>query len=125
MTLLSTRFAGYVFVMLAMLAAGLSTGTRFYYLVFYALLAMLLLGFVSVLWTLLTLRVTLKGVATRVERGERIPAVFTLRHGCPLPVAAIRVGLSLPSACAPSQEVIVSCPPFARRTSPAPPSTCR
>ena len=91
MTLFSTRFAGYVFVMLAMLAAGLSTGTRFYYLVFYALLAMLLLGFVSVLWTLLTLRVTLKGVANRVERCERIPAVFTVRHGCPLPVAAIRV----------------------------------
>ena len=116
MTLFSTRFAGYVFVMLAMLAAGLSTGTRFYYLVFYALLAMLLLGFVSVLWTLLTLRVTLKGVANRVERCERIPAAFTVWHGCPLPVAAIRVRLSVPSACAPNQEVNVSCPPFARRT---------
>ena len=48
--------------MAAMLAAGLSTGTRLYYLVFYALLAMLLLGAVAVVWTLVTLRVTLKGV---------------------------------------------------------------
>ena len=72
MTLLSPRFAGYALVMLAMLAAGLSTGTRLYYLVFYALLAMLLLGAVAVVWTLATLRVTLKGVGARVERGERI-----------------------------------------------------
>jgi len=116
MTLLSPRLAGYALVMLAMLAAGLSTGTRLYYLVFYALLAMLLLGAVAVVWTLLTLRVTLKGVGARVERGERIPAVFTVRHACPLPVAAIRVRLSVPSACAAQQEVNVSCPPFSRRT---------
>ena len=116
MTILSTRRAGFALVMAAMLAAGLSTGTRLYYLVFYALLALLLLAAVSVGWTLVTLRVTLKGVAARVERGERIPAVFTVRHGCPLPVSAIRVRLSVPSALAPNQEVNVSCPPFARRT---------
>lgn len=116
MTLLSPRLAGFALVMAAMLAAGLSTGTRLYYLVFYALLAMLLLGVVAVVWTLFTLRVTLKGVAARVERGERIPAVFAVRHACPLPVAAIRVRLSVPSAGAPRQEVNVSCPPFARRT---------
>jgi len=116
MTLLSPRLAGFALVMAAMLAAGLSTGTRLYYLVFYALLAMLLLGVVAVAWTLFTLRVTLKGVAARVERGERIPAVFAVRHACPLPVAAIRVRLSVPSSGAPRQEVNVSCPPFARRT---------
>ena len=116
MTNISARTAGYVLVMLAMLAAGLSTGIRLYYLVFYALLAMLLLGAVAVGWTLITLRVTLKGVSARVQRGERIPAVFTVGHGCPLPVSAIRVRLSVPSVLAPNQEVNVSCPPFARRT---------
>ena len=52
MTLLSPRLAGYALVMLAMLAAGLSTGTRLYYLVFYALLAMLLLALnvVQMVW---------------------------------------------------------------------------
>ena len=116
MALLSTRRAGYALVMAAMLAAGLSTGTRLYYLIFWALLSMLLLGLVSVGWTLLTLKVQLKGVRSRVNRGERISAVFSVRHGCLLPVSAIRVQLSVPSAYAPIQEVNVSCPPFARRT---------
>ena len=112
----TTRRAGYALLMAAMLAAGLSTGTRLYYLIFYALLALLLLAAVSVGWTLVTLRVTLKGVAARVERGERIPAVFTVRHACPLPVSTIQVRLSVPSALTPSQAVNVSCPPFARHT---------
>ena len=116
MELFTTRKAGYALLMAAMLAAGLSTGTRLYYLIFYALLALLLLAAVSVGWTLITLRVTLKGVAARVERGERIPAVFTVRHACPLPVSAIQVRLSVPSALAPNQAVNVSCPPFTRRT---------
>ena len=116
MTFLNTRRAGYALVMAAMLAAGLSTGTRLYYLIFYALLAMLLLGLASVVWTLATLRVELKGVKARVNRGEQIPGVFTVRHGCLLPVSAIRVRLSVPSACAPTQEVNVSCPPFVQKT---------
>lgn len=116
MTFLNARRAGYALVMAAMLAAGLSTGTRLYYLIFYALLAMLLLGLVSVVWTLATLRVELKGVKARVNRGEQIPATFTVRHGCLLPVSAIRVRLSVPSACAPTREVNVSCPPFVQKT---------
>ena len=116
MTFLNARRAGYALVMAAMLAAGLSTGTRLYYLIFYALLAMLLLGLASVAWTLMTLRVELKGVRARVNRGEQIPAVFTVRHGCLLPVSAIRVRLSVPSACAPAQDVNVSCPPFVQKT---------
>ena len=113
---LNSRRAGCALVMAAMLAAGLSTGTRLYYLIFYALLAMLLLGAVSVAWTLLTLKFELKGVRARVNRGERMSAVFTVRHGCPLPVAAIRIHLSVPSACAPTQQVNVSCGPFRART---------
>ncbi len=116
MHVLTSRRAGYALVMAAMLAAGLSTGTRLYYLIFYALLAMLLLGAVSVAWTLVTLKFELRGVRARVSRGERMPAVFTVRHGCPLPVAAIRIHLSVPSACAPEQQVNVSCGPFRART---------
>ncbi len=116
MSFLTSRRAGYALVMAAMLAAGLSTGTRLYYLIFYALLAMLLLGAVSVAWTLMTLKFQLRGVRARVIRGERMPAVFTVRHACPLPVAAIRIHLSVPSACAPVQQVNVSCGPFRSRT---------
>ena len=99
-----------------MLAAGLSTGTRLYYLIFFSLAAMLALGVVSAAWTLLSLRFEIRGVRTRVERGERMIAVFTVRHGCVLPVSAIRIRLNVPSSYAPTQEVNVSCPPFSRRT---------
>jgi len=116
MMLFNSRRAGYALVMAAMLACGLSTGQRVYYLIFYALLAMLLLGLASALWTLLTIRLDLRGVRTRVSRWERMTAVFTVRHGCPLPVMAIRVGLNVPSANAPVQEVNVSCLPFRART---------
>ena len=110
------RRAGFMLVMASMLAAGLSTGTRVYYLIFYALLAMALLGFVSVLWTLWTLKFDLQGVRTRATRGDRMTAVFTVRHLCPLPVSVIRARLNVPSACAPTQAVDVSCPPFSART---------
>ena len=116
MNALNARRMGYALVMAAMLAAGLSTGTRLYYLIFLALAAMLALGAVSALWTLVTLKFDIKGVRTRVNRGERMMTVFAVRHACLLPVAAIRVHLSVPSAYAPDQEVNVSCPPFARRT---------
>ena len=116
MSFLTSRRAGYALVMAAMLAAGLSTGTRLYYLIFYALLAMLLLGAVSVLWTLMTLKCDVKGVRGRVTRGERMSAVFSVRHGCLLPVSAIHISLNVPSAYAPVQEVNVSCGPFRTRT---------
>lgn len=113
---LNSRRLGYGLVMAAMLAAGLSTGTRFYYLIFLGLAAMLALGFIAALWTLFTLRFDIKGVRTRVNRGDRMMTVFTVRHGSLLPVSAIRVHLNVPSAYAPTQEVNVSCPPFVRRT---------
>ena len=116
MTAFNGRRAGYALVMASMLAAGLSTGTRLYYLIFYALLAMLLLGAVSVVWTLLTLKFDIRGVRTRVSRGDRLMAVFTVRHGCLLPVSAINIRLNVPSAYAPTQEVSVSCRPFATAT---------
>ena len=115
MAISNSRRAGYALVMAAMLAAGLSTGTRLYYLIFCALFGMLLLGAASALWTLYTLRFDIRGVRTRVRRGERMTAVFTVRHACLLPVSAIRVQLNVPSAFSPVQEVNVSCPPFSSR----------
>ena len=113
---LNSRRLGYGLVMAAMLVAGLSTGVRFYYLIFLALLAMLLLGLAATLWTLFTLRFDIKGVKARVSRGERMMTVFTVRHASLLPVSSIRVHLNVPSAYAPTQEVNVSCPPFSERT---------
>ena len=47
MYVLNSRRAGFALVMAAMLAAGLSTGTRLYYLIALALLLMLALGLVA------------------------------------------------------------------------------
>ena len=116
MNALNSRRAGCALVMAAMLAAGLSTGTRMYYLVFFGLLAMLLLGLAAALWTLWTLKFDIRGVRTRVTRGDAIMAVFSVRHGCLLPVSAVRIHLNVPSAYAPEQQVNVLTPPFAART---------
>ena len=116
MTLLSGRRVGYALCMAALLAAGLSTGTRLYYLIFFLLLMMLLLGLLSVVWTLWSVKVDLKGVRARVTRGDSLMTVFTVRHTSLLPVSAIHVTLSVPSGGATGQEVNVTAPPFAART---------
>lgn len=116
MSILNARRAGYALVAAAMLAAGLSTGTRIYYLIFLGLLAMLALGLASVLWTLWTVKFAIKGVRARVTRGDAMMTVFTVRHGCLLPVSAVQIQLNVPSAYAPTQTVNVSTPPFAQRT---------
>ena len=114
--MMGSRRAGYALCMAALLAAGLSTGTKVYYLMFLTLLAMLLLALISVLWTLLTLKIELKGVKARVTRGDRLMCLFTVRHSSLLPVSAVRVQLSVPSGYAGSQEVNVYTPPYVART---------
>ena len=115
MSAFTPRRVGFALVMLSMLAAGLSTGARFYYLLFLVMAAMLVLGAASALWTLFTLKLDMQGVKRRVTRGGSMMTVFTVRHGCPLPVSAILVELSVPSSYAPSQLVNVSAPPFTTR----------
>ena len=116
MSFLSARRAGYVLCMAALLAAGMSTGTHIYYLMFLMLAAMLVLALASVLWTLATLRFSMKNVRARVTRGEQLMTVFTVRHASLLPVSAIRIQLSVPSGYASAQEVNVFTPPFTART---------
>ena len=116
MSISASRRAGYALVMAAALAAGLSTGNRLYYLVFTALLMMLVIGFVSALWMLASLRLETRGIRTRVDRGERIAAAITVRHTCPLPVSTIRIRMNVPSSYAPVQEISVSCPPFIKHS---------
>ena len=116
MNILNARRVGYALCMLALLAAGLSTGTRLYYLVFFMLLTMLILGLISVVWTLGSVKLELKGVRARVTRGDRLMTVFSVRHASLLPVSAIRVQLSVPSGFAAAQTVNVTTPPFVSRT---------
>ena len=110
---MSMHLAAYLIFALAMLACGLSTGAQAYYLVALALFALLILSLISAAWALFTVRVEMKGVKPRVERGETLMTIFTVRHKSLLPVSAVRLRLSVPSAFQPFQEISVSAPPFA------------
>ena len=110
------RLTGALAAMLTLLAAGLSTGTRVYYLLFLVLLAMLALGLISVLWTLFTVKIDMKGVRARVSRGDTLMTVFTVRHASLLPVASVRIMVNVPSAYSPMQEISVSTLPLVERS---------
>ena len=113
---MSARLTGALVAMAALLAAGLSTGARVYYLLLNILAAMLLLGLVSAVWTVWTVRIEMKGVRPRVTRGDALMTVFTVRHSSLLPAASVRVLVSVPSASEPEQEISVRTPPFAERS---------
>ena len=93
---MSMHLAAYLIFALAMLACGLSTGAQAYYLVALALFALLILSLISAAWALFTVRVEMKGVKPRVERGETLMTIFTVRHRSLLPVSAVRLRLSVP-----------------------------
>lgn len=95
---MTARFWSLLGVLAALLAVGLSTGGQVYYFLFFALVMVLLLSVASVLWTLFTVRVEMKGLRPRVERGDRLMTIFTVRHTSLLPVSAIRIVLCAPSA---------------------------
>lgn len=101
--------------MAALLAAGLATGTRVYYALLILLALMILFSLASVLWMLLTVRVTMKGVRPRVARGERLMTILSVEHRSVLPVGALRIALNVPGGTLGRQEIRVDVPPFVRR----------
>lgn len=113
---MTSRLTGALIAMAALLATGLSTGGRIYYLLFYTMLLLLLLSLASVLWVLFTAQIEMRGVKPRVERGEALMTIFTVRHASLLPVSSLRIRLNVPSAFSASQEISVSTPPFKTRT---------
>ncbi len=100
----------------ALLTTGLSTGGQIYYLLFNTVFLLMLLSLASVLWALFTVRIDIKGVKSRVERGEALMTIFTVRHTSLLPVASIRMQLSVPSAFSAQQEISVATPPYKAKT---------
>ena len=113
---MTARFWSLLGVLAALLAVGLSTGGQVYYFLFFALVMVLLLSVASVLWTLFTVRVEMKGLRPRVERGDRLMTIFTVRHTSLLPVSAIRIVLCAPSAYSGTQEISVATPPYRKKT---------
>lgn len=113
---MNARLAAISVMALALLAAGLSTGARVYYVVAFALLLLVLLSFLSAIWALLTVNIDMRGVQGHVTRGDMFMTVFTITHKSLLPISAIRLRVAAPSAYAGAQEISVSSPPFVKRT---------
>ena len=109
------RLFGVLAAMLALLAAGLATGTKIDYAVFFALALTVLFSLVSTLWTLLTVRVSMKSGRARVLRGERMMTQITVRHASLLPAGSIRIALDVPGGSG-TQEMTVSAPPLTARS---------
>lgn len=108
------RLLGVLAAMLALISAALATGTRIYYAVFFALGLTILFSLISVLWTLLTIRVTMKSGKSRAMRGEKLMAQINVRHGALLPAGSVRIALSVPGASA--QEIAVDTPPLKEKS---------
>lgn len=113
---MNARFIGVLAAMAALLGAGLATGTRVYYALFFVLLVMVIFALVSVLWTLVSVQVNIKGVKNRAVRGDKLMTIIQLRHACLLPPGSLRLGLNVPGGMGGRQEISVEAPPFARRS---------
>ncbi|MDL2317560.1 DUF58 domain-containing protein [Eubacteriales bacterium OttesenSCG-928-A19] len=74
-----------------LLVCALSTRGALFWQLFWLLMMMLASGLAASIWTRSTLTVSCELEETQVTRGARIILSVTLRHTCPLPVAALRV----------------------------------
>ena len=113
---MSARLLGVLAAMLALMGAALSTGTAIYYYLFFILLVIVIFAFASALWTLLTTSVSMKGVKSRVARGDKLMTILTLSHKSLLPAGDLRVALNVPGFGGSRQEISFSAMPFARHS---------
>ncbi len=93
---MSGRTAVFLLVAATLLAIALSTGTAVYYLMAAMLGMMALVGFLSALATLLTLKITLTAQKKRAVRGETVPVRLTLRRRTLLPAGLVELEVSAP-----------------------------
>lgn len=107
---MNPRLIGLLGAMFALLMAALATGTRVYYLLLLIMLLMLFASALSVLWTLLTLKTGMKGVKSRVMRGEKLTVILTASHRALLPCGRVVFTLSLPGSSS-GREISAVLPP--------------
>ena len=112
---MSARLLGVTAAMIALLGAGLATGGRIYYALLLILLLMTAFSLISVLWTLFTVKVNMKGVKSRAMRGDRLMTIISVQHKSLLPPGSLRLEMNVPGGMGGRQEISVEAPPFARR----------
>ena len=113
---MNLRLTGALLAIFALTVTGLSTGGRVYYLVAALLTAMLLIGLVSGLWALFSVRVSVRELTSRAFRGDRLPLVFSVWHSCLMPIAGIVIEMDVPSQLTGIHEVTVRATPLKNHT---------
>jgi len=113
---MSLMLLGFLFAAAALILAALTTGSAIYWTLAAVLLGMVLFGAIGAVWALCSVKIGISGVKPRINRGESLMTIFTVKHASPLPVNAIRLWLSVPSAFSSTQEINVSTPPFQEKT---------
>lgn len=109
------RLIGVIAAMIALLGAALATGNRIYYNFFFLLMLMIAFSLASVIWMLLSVRVSVRGVRPKVLRGERLMLLLSVQHRCLLPAGRVRVLMNVPGNTAAPQEIAVDAPPFVKK----------
>lgn len=99
----------------ALMLAALTTGAQIYYALSIMMIAVAALSLVSVLWTMATLRVGMKGLSRQVQRGDSLTVQLSVQYACPLPVAEVRIVIAAPASGRKPQELMVATVPFAKR----------
>lgn len=72
-----------------LLVCALSTDAPLFFLLFWSVVLMEAIGFVSALWTIRTLTIQSAVSTARVTRGAQVSLSIRARHACPLPSAAL------------------------------------
>lgn len=99
----------------ALLLVGLTTGAQIYYALSLMMFGVAVLSLVSVVWTMATLSVGMKGLSRQVLRGDSLTVQLSVKYACPLPVAEIRIVIAAPASGRKPQELTVATVPFVRR----------
>ena len=109
---MNRRWLIFLLALITVLLAALSTGSMFYYVVSVTMAVMLLLSFLSAVITLYSAQIGLQMPTVTVRRTESLPMQISVRHRCPLPVAALYLTLSLPEDSSTVDELVISPRPF-------------
>ena len=109
---MNRRWLVFLLALVTVLLAALSTGSMFYYVIGATMAVMMVLSFLSALVTLYSAQIGFQMPTVTVRRTESLPMQISVRHRCPLPVAALYLTLSLPEDSSTVDELVISPRPF-------------
>lgn len=112
---MNVRTVCFLLIAFTFLAIGLSVGGAIYYLIFWMLTAMLLVGLESAISTLFTISVETRAQKGKAVRGETVSIRMNICRRSVLPVGQVELEVSSPSDQRAVGRISVTLPPFQKR----------